>query len=361
MSADDIYAALDRTALLLQRRRVRPRSWSPGHHRRAPRHHRAIIADRANLASPAGQTAAVTLYALLAMQGLQIDLDLPAVPLLVPRPPLAAGDLQAACWAMPPASCRAARPGPGRARRDVRHRRFARPPWRGPGQRHRLDGGRWRDRGQPALACRRGGRAHGRGRCGGGRRAARRRAADRWRWARLAPAAAWRLVPGRVTRLDLSTYQAGDPTGLGEVEGISGGAITSACLYALLRLPRAAARLRIIEPDRLEISNLNRYPLALRPCAAGRRPARWPRSRPPASASPGPTPASTRTPCRGWRRSRPGCWSVPITSPRGGQPSGPRRAGLAPGLAPTTSCSSRPTRPARPARAACTPGTRESP
>src|SRR5205823_3286319 len=52
-----------------------------------------IVADRASLNSAAGQTALVTLYAQLAMTGLQIDMDAPDVDLLVPQPPLRGGRL----------------------------------------------------------------------------------------------------------------------------------------------------------------------------------------------------------------------------------------------------------------------------
>ena len=45
---------------------------------------------------------------------------------------------------------------------------------------------------------------------------------------------------------------------------ISGGAITNAALYALLRIPALTAAMRIIEPDLLALANLNRYALALR-------------------------------------------------------------------------------------------------
>lgn len=51
-----------------------------------------IISDRANIVSPAGQTALVTLYALL---GLQIDLDIPAAGLARDQPPLRGSDLLA--------------------------------------------------------------------------------------------------------------------------------------------------------------------------------------------------------------------------------------------------------------------------
>lgn len=64
--------------------------------------------------------------------------------------------------------------------------------------------------------------------------------------------------------LDLSCYQADGPVTVGEVDLISGGAITNAALYALLRIPGVTAAMRVIEPDLLDLSNLNRYALALR-------------------------------------------------------------------------------------------------
>ena len=47
-----------------------------------------VVADRANLASPNGPTALVTLVCQCAMLGLRIDLDVPDVGQLVPQPPL---------------------------------------------------------------------------------------------------------------------------------------------------------------------------------------------------------------------------------------------------------------------------------
>lgn len=55
-----------------------------------------------------------------------------------------------------------------------------------------------------------------------------------------------------------------DPITIGELDIISGGAITNALLYALLRLPDAQAAVRVIEPERLELTNLNRYMLCRR-------------------------------------------------------------------------------------------------
>jgi hypothetical protein len=51
---------------------------------------------------------------------------------------------------------------------------------------------------------------------------------------------------------------------LGEIDFISGGAITHCLLYCLARIPGVAAAGRIIEPDTAELSNLNRYMLLLR-------------------------------------------------------------------------------------------------
>ena len=47
-----------------------------------------IVADRANLASPNGQTALVTLVCQCVMLGARVDLDIPDVAQLIPQPPL---------------------------------------------------------------------------------------------------------------------------------------------------------------------------------------------------------------------------------------------------------------------------------
>jgi hypothetical protein len=54
------------------------------------------------------------------------------------------------------------------------------------------------------------------------------------------------------------------PVQLGNVDFVSGGAITTAALYCLVRVPSMSGRFRVIEPKRLDLSNLNRYPLARR-------------------------------------------------------------------------------------------------
>lgn len=92
---NDIYQALARTALLIEV------DIFPGtDHEVIIDGLRAttarIISNRANITSPAGQTVLVTLYALLAMLGLQIDLDIPAAArLTTDQPPLRGSDLVA--------------------------------------------------------------------------------------------------------------------------------------------------------------------------------------------------------------------------------------------------------------------------
>lgn len=50
----------------------------------------------------------------------------------------------------------------------------------------------------------------------------------------------------------------------GRVDVISGGAIANAFLHGLLRIPRARAAVRVFEPEKLDLSNTNRYALARR-------------------------------------------------------------------------------------------------
>jgi len=58
-----------------------------------------VVADRANLASHAGQTALVTLCGQLAMLGIHIDLDIVDVPLVRAQPPLSGDRLHSALTA----------------------------------------------------------------------------------------------------------------------------------------------------------------------------------------------------------------------------------------------------------------------
>jgi len=56
---------------------------------------------------------------------------------------------------------------------------------------------------------------------------------------------------------------------LGEVDFVSGGAVTQAALFCLARIPTVTAQGRIIEPEAADLTNLNRYMLLLRAAASG--------------------------------------------------------------------------------------------
>ena len=173
----------------------------------------------------------------------------------------------------------------------------------------------------------------------------------------------WRADPRQAGRPRPGPLPGADgPMPLGAVDVISGGAITNAALYALLRMPAVTAAMRIIEPDLLDLPNLNRYASARRsmlgwPKARALRPSETPGHhhhrvggdvRRHDRAAPGPDRAAAA------RRRRP--HPVPV-----GRPARGRRAGSASAPAPTTSSWSPRTRPGRPAPAARTPATRTSP
>lgn len=76
-------------------------------------------------------------------------------------------------------------------------------------------------------------------------------------------AEAHRLKIGQTITIDLRDYFRGPiATDIGEVDAISGGAITSAALYVLLRMPGLTGSLRVIERETLDLSNVNRYMLS---------------------------------------------------------------------------------------------------
>ena len=54
------------------------------------------------------------------------------------------------------------------------------------------------------------------------------------------------------------------PSDLGRVDCVSGGAIVQATLHVLRRVPSLAARFRVIEPQALDLTNMNRYSMSRR-------------------------------------------------------------------------------------------------
>lgn len=271
---NDIYRALARTALLIEV------DIFPGadHHviidgLRATT--ARIISDRANIASPAGQTALVTLYAQLAMLGVQIDLDVPAARLAADQPPLRGSDLLSGLLdysadLLPGGS---AHPFP------IPDVTFALGDTPAPPGAVRVSGTGWAATTgtQAPTRCWQGSSPAGAmavaaAAAAEGLRAAMPRIAERA--GRPVPAdPRWRTIPSRQVAIDLARYRADGSIRLGAVDVISGGAITNAALYALLRMPAVTAAMRIIEPDLLDLPNLNRYALARRSMMG------WPKAR----------------------------------------------------------------------------------
>jgi hypothetical protein len=219
-----------------------------------------ISADRASVMSPAGQTTVVATVIALAQMGLALELDVPDVPLLGPQPPLIGDRLGAgladlvADLIQPLKSVE--RPdltvaiGEAHAGSDA----------------YQVTGGEFSATvavgGEPR-------RWEGTAPLGGAlagvitgaaalpivlRRAER-------LLGRTAPAYLRALHPDSAVSLpalDLRTVE------VGELDFISGGAITNATLFTLLRVQRLRGRGRVFDDDALGPANLNRYSLARR-------------------------------------------------------------------------------------------------
>jgi molybdopterin/thiamine biosynthesis adenylyltransferase len=230
-----------------------------------------LRADRANLGSPDGQTAFVALFGLLAMMGIGIDLDIPQVDILASQPPLQEGELGHALLAYGADLIPGARIGTDIGAADLTFVLGDTPTPDATAL--RLTGDAWRcqiRRANPSTSRRwRGSWPFG-ALAGAGAAAAEGLRAALPRISTIAdlplpPNPRFHLDLGRSINLDLSApgLQAHHMQ-LGNVDFVSGGAITTAALYCLARVPRVSGQLRVIEPDRLDLSNLNRYPLARR-------------------------------------------------------------------------------------------------
>lgn len=269
MSSSEAYAALCRTAQLL---RLDVFESDPACDPQIADGLRAttvrIIADRPTARSRGGQTAITTLYGQLAMTGLQIDLDIPDVEVAGPQPPLrhdrlVDGLLEYSRDLIPGGSSN------GSERPELV---FAVGDTPAAGAHVRLT---WADDRAMVVPAKHpvaapsgdelpfGALAAAAAAASEGVRAAVPIIADRL-GVQLPDRPAW-LNPGtRRIMVDLGALLGGVETRLGDVDAISGGAITTACLYTLLRFPRLTGHLRVIEADILDLSNLNRYALARR-------------------------------------------------------------------------------------------------
>ena len=224
-----------------------------------------VIADHANLTTPNGQTALVTLVCQCAMLGIRIDLDIPDVRQLVPQPPLD-GNLPLAsalvAWtnALFP-GCLATVAAPMLTYSI----------------------------GDTPVACATEPVVHVTGTEDVAALAADRTDADRWQGATpWGPIGAGAAAAAEAMRASIPTLARllGQPLprditwaprpftplrrrlpspygrSVGHVDLVSAGAITHATLYTLLRVPGFAAELRTIDHDTLARTNTNRYSLA---------------------------------------------------------------------------------------------------
>jgi hypothetical protein len=228
-----------------------------------------LRADAASLSSPNGQTALCALFGQIAMMGIGIDLDIPEMPLLIPQPPLRGHELRTALLdyasdLIPGMRCSSGLADSGLSfvlgggtTADRHALRVTGTDWScAVGPANQIPSRRW-DGDWPVGAL----------------LAAAAAAPEALRAAlqRIASSTGHQLSaefdsqPGRPSRIDLSGQAVPcTPLDLGRVDVISGGAITNATIYTLLRIPALSADLRVIEPETIDRTNLNRYPLSRR-------------------------------------------------------------------------------------------------
>lgn len=225
-----------------------------------------IVSDAANASTFAGQTAIVTLHNQLLMLGLQIEVDVPDQSLVAEQPPLV-GTALATALADYAADLI---PGGSASPAEVADIVFVigDTPYIGPAV--RVSGNAMRGYAGPDVPNE---TVHWSGASPfGAIAAAAAAAADGVRVAIPHIAAhlgrpavtdsPWAFSEARSAQIDMSRYGDLSSIQLGSVDVVSGGAISSAALYTLLRAPDVRGQLRVIEPDVLDVSNLNRYPLA---------------------------------------------------------------------------------------------------
>jgi hypothetical protein len=230
----------------------------------------ALVANAANIASHSAQTAFVTAAMIMARSGHQVFLLAPDVPMLAPQPPLQPGNMieqlaKVGRDLLPGIEFKIGEPetevdlaiGLGDTPFHVRARRRIRlnaEPWAGIIMREDQPS-HWRAAFWPFGALVAAGLAAGE--------------AFKIAMAKLLPhalspsntAAIFALTEGR---FDLAPADSPFCRDLGNVDCVSGGAITNSVLYCLARIPAVTAQGRIIEPDTADLTNLNRNMLLLR-------------------------------------------------------------------------------------------------
>jgi hypothetical protein len=229
----------------------------------------ALIADQANISSHAAQTAFVTAAILMARSGHRVHLICPAIAMIGPQPPLGQGDLLSELVRVgadlipgiefdtrPPTGevdVAIALGNSGVAVKASRLIRMNASPWAG---RISTEAAAWDAEWWPLGAM----------------VAATLAATEVFKVAVRKFAAVsqnpnrMQSVFGPIITFTYALAPEGTPypRDLGALDCISGGAIITAVLFALGRLPGVNGRVRIVEPDEAEITNLNRYMLLLR-------------------------------------------------------------------------------------------------
>jgi hypothetical protein len=232
----------------------------------------AVVGDTQNLQTPAGQHALVTSALLVARSGATVVLAVPDVPLCHPQPPLTGTHLGSALIEvladiLPGSVTPTHIPARGVDVALV----VGDSPWREKaGRILRLSGDNWAGR----ISERGSGQRWALGLGPFGALGAAGLAAGEVFKVALGPlrrhsisAGGWDLSFAHTREAMVRLAPAGTPppTGdLGVFDCVSGGAITQAALYALMRLPGVHGTTRVLEPEVSDGTNLNRYAFLLR-------------------------------------------------------------------------------------------------
>lgn len=228
----------------------------------------ALVADAVNLATPAGQSAFVTAALLMARSAHSVYLVAPDLPLAAPQPPLLGTNLIASLVEvgrdlLPGIQFSTAPPrGPielcvtlGDTKSDIQARHLISmnaTPWAGWLEAPHC-ATRWREPSWPMGAMIAGALAAGE---------AFKLAMQKLRTFARQPAFFENLFAANTeARFSLAPDGTLTIANLGFLDFVSGGAITNAALYCLLRLPEVRCSARVIENTTSDLSNLNRYML----------------------------------------------------------------------------------------------------
>ena len=231
----------------------------------------ALVADAANIASHSAQSAFVTAAMLMARSGHKVFLVAPNVEMLAPQPPLRSGamidELARVGTDMLPGVAFVVGEPQGEVDLAIA---LGDAPFTIPAHRRvRLNAGAWSGE---ILTEDHGRRWEGARWPLGAMAAAALGAGEAFKVAmrKLLPHAlnventALVFADTERSRFELAPPDTPCCPNFGEIDCISGGAITNAALYCLARIPGVTARGRIIEPDVADLTNLNRYMLLLR-------------------------------------------------------------------------------------------------